>query len=338
MSRAVDMAHTLVDLLRIIRSCCALVAICGCCVTRETPWEPRESLTAVATDDRVVVKRGTLSKTHKWVAAVVQFPGPWLRRYSKHPERFDWDAVAEQTAAYLEQHGQTDVIVLVNDHDPAADWRRLRENHSVSPIARYSLGAFDWTARVLLPPRVWGYSHFDPFSNSLYLGSDSVPMAMYQAAFAARAARAKNPAAVSAVGSLPLLGIWHQRRCTQDLVAYAQDKNDWGLERDVYEVVYPEIGAEHAGPARYLIPVWWAGPAVRLGGATVGRIAGWSVIQRREAEREAAGEATVVDQQVELATFHEPSDTSMDERSAGSPSAPGPLHAHSPNRLRTPGR
>lgn len=326
------MDHTLAHYRRILGAICALVAICGCSATLNAPSQPRDTLAAVATDGQVVVERGTLSKTHKWVASVVQFPGPLLRRYSKHPERFDWDAVANKTASYLEKKGQTDVTVLVNYHDPSADWQRLRENHSVSPIARYSLGAVNWTAQAILPPRVWGYNFYDPFTKSLHIGSDSVPMAMYQAAFAARVGRAKNPATVSLVGGLPLLGMWHQRRCTEDLVAFAQDEDDWELERNVYQVIYPQIAADIVGPARYLIPGWWAGPAVRFGGATVGRIAGWSVMHRREAEREISGETSVVDQQVELAAFNEPADTGVELRTDGPPPAPRLLSGKVPNR------
>jgi hypothetical protein len=84
---------------------------------------------------------------------------------------------------YLAVSGLDKVKVRVNQYDPAGEWQRLRDNHSVSGPVRYTIGTLSVVGCTVLPGRVFGGDHYNPYTNSVYLYSDVPAMAVYQGGY-----------------------------------------------------------------------------------------------------------------------------------------------------------
>jgi hypothetical protein len=186
--------------------------------------------------------------------------------------------------AYLEKNDLADVPVFVNHYDPAGEWRRLRENSLVAPGWRYSLGVVSWLGYTLVPNRVIGGDHYNPYTNSLHLNSDVPAIVLHEAAFAKDIHSRKRPGTYAAINELPLLSLWHQSRAAGDVLGYAQTQHDWETEREAYHVLYPRIGAETTVIASPFVPMF-VGPVLGFGGAAVGYVTGRSVAAHRAGQR-----------------------------------------------------
>ncbi len=292
-----------------LRQVGAALAMClpvaGCATT----GDPMASRSATSATERngssVVVKTGKPNLFADGLAGVVQFPRPLFRRMSTHPERYDSEAAVGKAVAYLEANDLADIQILAHRHDPADQWRRLRSNDRVPAWKRYSLGSLSLLSYNLLPPRIWGFDEYNAFTNTLHMNSDLVYMAAYRGATTKQIHDSRVPLMTAIAGDLPPTSFIVHRRATSDLIAYHRAQDDWDAERNVYEKVYPTVGANSATLAILAYPVWWMIPATRVGGAMAGQIAGASALKRRLAEREAAGEGVSdSEEDVQLASHH----------------------------------
>ncbi len=286
----------------------AALAICliavGCVAPKDTLAE-KKRLPHI--ERPVAVEYGKPNKFADGLAAVVQFPRPWQRRRPRAKKYYDRDVAVDRAADYLEDHGLDDVLIEVRRHDPIGQWRRLRENTAISPWSRYPMGTLSLVAYNLLPPRVWGFDEYNPFTNTLYLNTHQIALSTYRAAGATQLHGASFPGLKKFAAEVPPFSMFHDHRCTTDLIAYARQRNDWEMEKSVYQQIYPAVGANVATLA-YLYPALWVIPIARPAGAIVGGVAGAAALKRRKAELAAAGHPVPDDHKVELATYHEPAE------------------------------
>ena len=195
---------------------------------------------------------------------------------------------AEQLKGYLENNDLCDVYVFVNHYDPRGQWQRLRENRRISAGWRYSLGTLSMVGYTLLPGRYFGGDKYNPYTNSLLLNSDVPAMVLYEAAFAKDVHSRSLPGSYAAVKRLPGLSLWRRSRAAADVLGYVRWQNDWPTEQQTYHVLYPHIGAQTFSFMGPLMTLWWEGPAVMLGGATLGHITGRTLAAQRAKEIRAA--------------------------------------------------
>lgn len=294
----------------------ALSEVTAGCAAQSEPVAQTQLLPSV--DRRIVVEYGKPNKFADGLGAVLQYPHSVIKRTEGGKKYFNRDVSANSAADYLEHNDLADVRIVVHRHEPADQWRRLRENSAVSPWSRYSVGTLGWIRYNLFPPRVWGVDYYSPYTNTLHLNSDHIARSTYEAAMVKPFHETSFPAARSLAASLPPFNLIHHRRCTADMIAYTRERSDWEMEKSVYQQIYPAVGADTATLA-YLYPSIWVIPFARLGGAMVGGVAGSAALKRREAELVAAGNPVPPDGHAELATYHEPVE------SAPLPSATAPI-------------
>lgn len=281
----------------------------GCAAT---PYRQGRFRDAVASDEPIPEVVFVYGKPHKFLdgaAWVVGLPSRILPFHPKVNNHTISPETEEKLQAYLQDNDLTDVLVRVNQYDPAGEWRRLRENTRMAPGWKYSFGAGTLAAYTLLPGRVLGGDMYNPFTNSLYVNSDVAALLITEAAYAKDVHSQSMPGAYAAFNEVPVLTLWRYSKAVNETVAYALHENDWELERETYRTVYPIMGVQAALGGRTAAS--WATvmptitvPIIMVGGAVAGHTVGQTTIAQRERERNAA--------EVEL-----PANTREDENDSG---------------------
>ncbi len=224
---------------------------------------------------------------HKVLDGIAWFTGIWSRILSLNSHVNNHDLTDETRAkltAYLEENDLTDVLVRVNQYDPKGEWRRLRENHRVSPGWRYSAGLISMAHYTILPGRVFGGDLYNPFTNTLYLNSDVSAVVMHEAAYAKDIHSRALPGTYAVFNELPLVSLWRHTRGVNDILSYARANDDWKVERETYRVVYPQMGVHSTALAGFFVP-FWEGLAFTATGAAAGHVTGQIAIARRNKQR-----------------------------------------------------
>ncbi len=231
----------------------------------------------------VIVDVGIPNRTLDRIGWVVGFPSRIFPLHAGVNNHEVSDETRDRLTKYLEENDLTDVRVRINHYDPADEWRRLRMNRRISPFWRYTGGVLCYLHYTLLPGRVVGGDWYNPYSNSLYINSDVQALVLHEAAYAKDIHSRRLPGTYSAINHVPLLWLWRQTVCVNDILSYARSEEDWEIEEETYRVVYPLIGA-HTGMSFSPLSPFGFEPVLGLGGALIGHATGRTVAAYRAAE------------------------------------------------------
>jgi hypothetical protein len=145
----------------------------------------------------------------------------------------------EAIRQYLAVSGLDKVKVRVNQYDPAGEWQRLRDNHSVSGPVRYTIGTLSVVGYTVFPGRVFGGDQYNPYTNSVYLYSDVPAMAVYQGGYA-RDFATKEDRDLYAVGyAVPGVNLWHGAKAADEAIDYLDTNGTPGELKDGYRTICP---------------------------------------------------------------------------------------------------
>lgn len=243
------------------------------------PLAPREIPLAEAhlapqiLDDRPLIQRGKPRPIIDTVGWVVGIPGKillWDRRVDNHRIGYETEAML---AEYIEQNQLDGVRVRVNQYRPGEDWSRLVRNKSVGAGWRYTFGTLSVLGETLLPGRVFGGDHYNPYTNTIHLYSDIPAIALHEAAHAKDFARRKWKGTYAAVYMLPIVPLYHESVATADVFAYLEAEKSPQELAAASRILYPAYGT-YAGNAAgtvfspYGTPLYFAG---LIGGHVIGR-------------------------------------------------------------------
>ena len=243
------------------------------------------------TDDttkEVVVEYGKPQKTLDRIAYLTGFWSRILPLSNKVNNHSFSDETKMKLFAYMEENDLNDVLVRVNQYDPRGEWRRLRENHRVSPGWRYTVGIVSIAHYTLLPGRVFGGDQYNGFTNSLSINSDVLAVVLHEAAYAKDIHSRSMPGSYAFVNQIPFVSLWRHTKGVNDVLGYALTTDDWALERETYRVVYPQMGVHSTMIASPFVP-FWDGLLLSVVGAGAGHASGQMAILRRTKERNAQG-------------------------------------------------
>jgi hypothetical protein len=169
------------------------------------------------------------------------------------------------------------VKVRVNQYAPGREWRRLFRNRGVHPVWRYTLGILTCVQYTILPGRVFGGDHYNPYTNTISLYSDLKPIALHEAAHAKDFARKKRVwrGWYAAVRILPLVPLWQEAVASTDAISYDRESGQAEDEKEDYRVLYPAYGTYISGEVLQWIPVeTWVSYAATYTAALVGHVVG----------------------------------------------------------------
>ena len=218
----------------------------------------------------------------------------------------------EAIRRYLDDNDLDHVKVAINLYDPLDDWRRLRANKTVGWGYRYTFGVLSVAGEAILPGRLLGGDHYNPYTGTIHLYSDVPAIALHEGGHAKDFTRRKLPGTYALAATLPLVSLWPEAIATGDAIAYAEQHHDPDLERESYRILYPAYGTYVGGSlGRFAQPVAlpiYAGAVVA--GHAVGRV------QARMVE-DAGLEASIAGQDIEplpeVQASHEEAAESTDE-------------------------
>jgi hypothetical protein len=278
----------------------AILPLLGCATTPYRYGRFHDPQSHGDAPTNVTIVHGTPNKTLDRIGQVVGFPARILPLNSKINHHQITPETEEKLTTYLERNDLADVTVFVNYYGPKDQWRRLRDNKQIAAAWRYTAGSISVIAYTLLPGRIFGGDHYNPFTNSLYLNSDVPAVALREAAYAKDVRSHKLPGTYAVVQEVPVVGLWSDSRAVGDVIGYARDQEDWEVERQAYHVLFPQLGiATTSGGGALVSSVWWGGPALGAGGAAVGHVVG-RTLAKREAARHKDSESPAEDQAPEV--------------------------------------
>lgn len=240
---------------------------------------------------QVVIEYGKPHKVLDRMAWVVGLPSRILPFHPKVNSHTMSAETSDKLETYLTENDLTDVLVRVNQYDPAGEWRRLRQNRRMSPVWKYSFGTASVIGYTVIPGRVFGGDVYNPFTNSLYVNSDVAAMLIAEAAYAKDIHSREHPGAYAAVNELPVFTLWRYTLAVNETVGYARNQDDWELERETYRTVYPIMGIQ-AALGGHTAASWVTAmpgvtvPITMVGGAIVGHTVGQTTIAQRERQRQ----------------------------------------------------
>ena len=193
----------------------------------------------------------------------------WNRRIENH-------RISEETemqmVEYLQTNGLTDVKVRLNQYRPWDDWRRLTRNKSVAAPWRYTFGAIATLGETIIPGRLFGGDHYNPYTATIHLYSDVPAIAFHEAGHAKDFSNKRHPGNYAALYVLPIVPLWHERIATNDAMSYVLYKNDAQLRREAYNVLYPAYGTYGGNAIGYVLPRYSS--PLYLGGILAGHAMG----------------------------------------------------------------
>lgn len=195
----------------------------------------------------------------------------WDRRVDNH----DVSAATEEAIRrYLDDNDLDHVKVAINQYDPLDDWRRLRANKTVGWGYRYTFGALSVAGEAILPGRLIGGDHYNPFTSTIHLYSDVPAIAIHEGGHAKDFTRRELPGTYALATALPVVRLWPEAIATADVIAYAEQHQDPDLQRESYRILYPAYGTYVGGSLGRFAPSvtfpLYAG--VVVAGHAVGRI------------------------------------------------------------------
>lgn len=255
-----------------------VIALCGLSGCATTPYRfgaaqwYRTSPELDATTARQPIERGEPNKvvdTFGWVWGIPNKIILWDRRIDNH-------RIGPQTEAavadYLAKNELSSVKVRLNQYHPGDDWRRLAANDSVGAGWRYTLGALSVLGETIIPGRLFGGDHFNPFTNTIHIYSDVPAVAVHEAGHSKDFAQREWKGTYAAVYLLPGAPLYHEAKATNDALGYLLTEADEQTQKDAYEILYPAYGTYVGGAFGTVVSGSGTYVASVLGGHALGRI------------------------------------------------------------------
>jgi hypothetical protein len=198
------------------------------------------------------------------------------------------EIAASQAISYLSQNDLSDVHVAWREYDPTDQWRRLWNNEDIHPIWKYTDGSIRIIASTILPERVFRLDRYNPHTKTLHLNSADVSRAVYAAATAKNFLGHPWPGLYAASRYLPIIPAYQHGRIAQDAINYAQNQDNWELERRMYPTAYARVGGSLLSEVYGVAPgtsgmPFFVGPVMSLTGRLFGRGVGkWQANKRQQ--------------------------------------------------------
>ncbi len=222
------------------------------------------------------IQRGERRKVIDGIGWVVGIPSKlvlWNRRVENHNVGVETEAAV---AEYLQVNDLDTVRVRLNQYRPGEDWSRLARNKSVGAGWRYTFGALSVLGETVIPGRIFGGDHYNPFTNTIHIYSDIPAIALHEAGHAKDFARREWKGTYAFAYMLPVVPLYHESVASRDVVAYLEAIGTTEQRAAASRILYPAYGTYVGSAAGSFIPGY--GSPLYYVGVVGGHIAG-----RREA-------------------------------------------------------
>lgn len=186
-----------------------------------------------------------------WVFGIPRKVLLWDRRADSHDVS---SSTVGEVAQYLDDRQLHDVKVRVNQYAPGGEWKRLVANKRVGAGWRYTVGTLSTLGYTLLPGRLFGRDHYNPYTNTLSVYSDAPALALAEAAYAKDVHQRKLPGTYATVQILPLVAMWHETLATDEVQQYVAIRGSKDELEDIRRQLYARYGMELGGAVSNILP------------------------------------------------------------------------------------
>jgi hypothetical protein len=142
----------------------------------------------------------------------------------------------------------------LNQYHPGEDWKRLAGNKAVGAPWRYTLGTLSVLGETVIPGRVFGGDHFNPYTNTIHIYSDVPAIALHEAGHAKDFARRKWKGTYAFVYGLPFVPLYHESVASSDVVDYLAEVGTRSQRAEAYRILYPAYGTYVGSAAGVALP------------------------------------------------------------------------------------
>ncbi|MFN7733972.1 MAG: hypothetical protein ACK5OB_18895 [Pirellula sp.] len=222
--------------------------------------------------NQVPIERGKPRPVIDATGWVVGIPGKillWNRRIDNHSISAETESTLSE---YLAANDLQHVKVRLNQYRPWDDMKRLTKNRTVAWPWRATFGTLSVLGEAVLPGRIFGGDHYNPYTATVHLYSDVPAIALHEAAHAKDFSRRAYPGTYAALYALPVVPLYHESVASADVMAYVQSLGRPELQRQANNVLYPAYGTYVGGAAGVVAPV--AAAPLYYGSVLGGHLAG----------------------------------------------------------------
>lgn len=237
---------------------CLLVVVgfsAGCSTLRPKAIEAERIYAAPElADSGAQIQRGEPRKVIDGLGWVLGVPSKillWDRRVDNHHVGPETELAI---ANYLDANGLDTVRVRLNQYRPGEDWGRLVDNKAVGAPWRYTLGALSVLGETVIPGRLFGGDHYNPFTNTVHIYSDIPAIALHEGAHAKDFARRKYKGSYAFAYLLPVVPLYHEAIASRDATAYLAMFGSPEEQAESRRILYPAYGTYVGSAAGTFVP------------------------------------------------------------------------------------
>lgn len=205
-------------------------------------------------DEQPQIQRGEPRKFidgFGWVWGIPSKLLLWNRRVENHNISLETEAAI---AGYLYDNDLSTVRVRLNQYRPGEDWSRLVRNKSVGAGWRYTVGALSVLGETIVPGRLFGGDHYNPFTNTVHIYSDVPAIALHEGGHAKDFARRKWKGTYGVVYALPIVPLYHESVASRDVVAYLEAHGTREQQAAAQRILIPAYGTYVGNATGYALP------------------------------------------------------------------------------------
>jgi len=147
--------------------------------------------------------------------------------------------VETKLATYLSDNKLANVKIRLNQYAPGGEWKRLFKNREAGAGWRYTVGVITNLFYTILPGRLFGGDHYNPFTNTVSIFSDHAAIAYHEGGHAKDFARRKWKGTYAVIRILPIAPLFQEYYASDDAVEYTRWKGAVEDEKRAYKILYP---------------------------------------------------------------------------------------------------
>ncbi len=205
-------------------------------------------------DDEEQIERGRPIPVVDAIGWIVGFPSKVMLLSDRVDNHSVSHATEQSLQEYLAANELDHVKVRLNQYAPLDEWRQLRGNKSVGPGWRYTLGTLATLGYTILPGRIIGGDHYNPFTNTINIYSDHPAIALHEAGHAKDFSQRTYKGSWAAAYLLPGVALRHEEIATSDVLSYLASEGRTDEQQAAYKILYPAYGSHVAGQISNLVP------------------------------------------------------------------------------------
>ena len=215
-------------------------ALCSACLTTGCATVPY-----VGQGPHPQIERGTPFFPLDAIGNILSLPAKlllWNWKVDNHTVSKETERVLVE---YLQYRAEDlgDLKVRINQWAPVGELKRLWANKRVAWPYRLLLGfPITLAFEVVLPGRLLGGDHYNPYTNTVHLYSDLPPVSAHETGHAFDFSKQRYPGTYAALRFLPLTDLYQEFKATDEAIAYFIHLGDRQNELSSYKILYPAFG------------------------------------------------------------------------------------------------